>query len=1751
MRKTKVRVLSWVLTALMTLSMFNGFTKANAEAISRGLTKDELKARMEERLSSYSPKAVMEANLAQKFGKGIDKPIDENNSTRDKQEETIRIIVQLQELPALDKIDIQSKAGQSQALSAEKTIKSNQASVISKVEAITGTKVIRNFGYLVNGFSINVKRKQISQIQALKGVKAVTESRVYYPDMKFAKELTQAYSAWNELGYKGEGMVISIIDTGIDYTHKDLKISNTTEPKLTKSYIDNKAAELKHGKFFTEKVPYGYNYADGNTNVIDKGSMHGMHVAGIVAANGDSTQVDSFNAVQGVAPEAQLLAMKVFSNNLDLKGAYDDDTIAAIEDSVKLGADVVNMSLGSPAGFQDKDDPTQKAITNAINAGVLMVISAGNDGVSTTDDSWKGPQVNLFGTTDTAVVASPGLAEDALTVASFENSQLTLSVMEYADNNSKSGQMFFQAVEGTDMSLLKTPREMVYCGLGNPSDIPGDLSGKIALIKRGSISFTDKAKNAVARNAYAVIIFNSDGQNEPIGMTCDEKSVPVLSIGNSDGELLKSLIPTNVKVSIKGSMASKVNSSVNDMSQFTSWGPTPNLDIKPEITAPGGDIYSLANDNKYQNMSGTSMSAPHTSGSEALILQAIKSRNKTISGRELIEFAKITTLNTAQVMMDKYSAEVPYSPRRQGAGMIQIADAIKNNVLVTYLGKGTVPLKEISGTTSFELKLKNYGDKEVRFNLVPGTVYTEMTNAQNQIFETALKGASLNGPSGEIVLAAGAEKTIALTLKLAEDTNKDIFVEGFIKLNCTSSNNPNLSLPYMGFYGQWSKLQIMDGAMWDKAQSHATKFFNDKYSNIYTNYYGFDIKVNMPVGTGLGELNSDGEFVPFAQYYAEEDTPDYLYVDNGINPNYIGFSPNDDGLRDSILPNLYLLRNSKELSVQILDKNKNVLTTLDKMVNVRKNLLEDHAAKDDYTRTFSSTRWDGSVYDKATGKYKVLSDGNYYYRIVTKADMPNAEEQILEMPMKIDTVAPTLSNIKVVKEKNRYYLNWQATDDATGIFDDVTMIYLNGVKLDTSAAEKNGSNYKMKISYSPNGVNYLQMGIVDNAGNFTFAEEILSDKLPTLTLLNTVDGMYLNRADLMVDDSVQYQYTILGVLNKNNVDKLLVNNQEVTIDANGCFSQEVDLNEGANIIQIKALKGDAEIINGSLTINVDTNAPTINITSPVVKDGEVYNVYGDNVDVEGIVSDKDVIAVEINGTAVTLDAEGKFNGKATLKGGLNAVNITAVDLAGNLTTKSLLISARVDSEPFRVFFTNLAPLNILGGQDVKDDIFYVSGYVNRPISEFTINGETVQIRDDLSFDVPVKLHQGTNVIKVFARDKDIVVMEYGYKILYDSVLPTITLDAPIIRQDGNVYVNTDTVTIKGTAYDNMYGYSLYINGDAILTIDQSPNMDTDNLKRPFEKTVNVENGDNIEVVIVDQFGNANTIKLKVIVDKTAPVITAKVDNTEPTNQPVNVTISCEDKDLDNLEYSFDNSNFFQYTAPIQVAANTKIYIRATDFAGNVSNKTVEITNIDLTAPGVPNISSDITAITNKDITLTIVAPEDNDLLRVEYSFDNNSWKEYKEPIVVDSNCTIYARAIDKVGNIGEIAKYVVANIYRVKPIITITGVENNKEYTSPVTPVIKADTDIDKWTITLNGKDYDGSPVSKAGEYELKVLAEDKAGNIGEAVLKFAIKEAGGGKGGQIVKTGSVIDTTVLVISGLLCLALGGYFLVIKRSRKE
>ncbi|MBM7608298.1 lactocepin [Lysinibacillus composti] len=883
--------------------------------------------------------------------------------------------------------------------------KNVQASIKSSSPSI---HYLENFTTIFNGFSAEVATEEVAKIAATSGVKTIYESTEYErpevkPDMKYSKELVQSQRAWNEYNFRGEGMVVAVIDTGIDPTHQDMILSDETPAKLTNTEVNELLTNgtIQNGQYFTAKIPFGYNYMDGNYDVIDSGTMHGMHVSGIVAANG----AEENGGIKGVAPEAQLLALKVFGNDLTNTSSYSDVYVKAIDDAIKLDADVINMSLGTPAGFVDDNSPEQLAVQRAIDDGVMVVTSSGNS-----DMYGSGYRYPYAENQDYGVTGTPNVSKNSMGVASFENSTVTSYGFSIHIDDVPSGEaLYLLANEANPMDLYSGEVEVLDAEYGAIDEFSGkDFNGKIALASRGKVSLVEIALNAQAAGAIGVIIYN----NTPgiINMLSDPAiKIPYMAILQSDGLAIKAALKEQkpVTISFDGAILHTPSLTAGKMSAFTSWGPTPNLDFKPEITAPGGNIFSTLNNNQYGIMSGTSMAAPHVAGGSTLILQRI-SEEFNVSGAEAVLLTKNLLMNTASPIEFQQGQYV--SPRRQGAGLMQLANALVTDVIVTNkeTNEAKVALKEIANNQfTFTLVAKNFSNEEKTFVVNTQIQVDTPLNAQNGIFVNApnlygqivltKEDIAINSPE-KITIPANGTVNIPVSVDLSSIAEQltafypnGFFVDGYVTLtdpNEDITGNVPLSVPFFGFNGEWDRAPIFDYFAWEPKTFWGYTALADEQGNFIT---------------GGGTFDS----------------------------TRFGFSPNNDGVRDYAIPVFSLFRNAKELKVEVLDSKGEVIQTVRNTNNVAKN----YSLATPYT-FIPENGWDGRVNNK------VAKDGDYFLQVSGVIDYAGADWQSIRFPVKVDTTAPK-ATVELNDNKTILLSNIDDGDVGTGI--EYWQVYVNNV----------------------------------------------------------------------------------------------------------------------------------------------------------------------------------------------------------------------------------------------------------------------------------------------------------------------------------------------------------------------------------------------------------------------------------------------------------------------------------------------------------------------------------------------------------------------------------------------------------------------------------------------------------------------------------------------------------------------------------
>ncbi|MCS0653047.1 S8 family serine peptidase [Cytobacillus firmus] len=1015
-------------SALAAAMLFGGTVSA------QGTQDDEIKAPSVEDIVKQGQKIFLdqqyqaEANAVDKLGykdlkeKGLTKPYEPN--------EVLRVIVEVEQPADIEKTK-QSKKSK---------MKAKQDEVISALSKKKSFKKVKHrFFEGFNGFSLETEFRNVKEIQDIPGVTNVHIARTFQPSMGASKELVQAQKVWERHGYEGEGLLVAVVDSGLDYTHRDMTLTDEgkDQQKWSEGGIQAKLADTAiNDVWYSDKVPTGYDWADEDTDVIPRGqygSPHGMHVAGTVGANGNEEN----DGVKGIAPGVQLLAEKVFSDNGG--GAYEDDIIAGIEHAVTMGADVINMSLGSDAGFVgEENDPIQKSIREATEQGTLVVVAGGNSSYSTKNNIMEASAKPYAENPDIGTVGEPSVSPFALSVASYENTKLHMNAL----SGEEGLQLPYQDQTHVNLKLSNVltageSYEMVYVGEGKTADFAGkDVTGKIVVAKPNQKYglYTYVQSEARKNGAKAVILVPPHDEADFPFLYFSPYLTPAATTSKEDGNALISQLSKGQTVKMQMSKGVWVdNADKDNMSDFSSFGTPHTLDFKPELSAPGGGIYSTVPGNDYEIMSGTSMAAPHVAGGSALLLQALYQKGLPQSKETALK-AKIALMNTSKIIQDsRSSSQVPYSPRVQGSGLMQIQNAIKTPVLVTNKNApleqaGAVALKEINEKAHFKLNVEALRDADVKdleykvyvdvltdeaktkeFDLdndgkLDAKEYLTMTSKRISGASAIVNGEKVTDEKGKTLkIKPGQNKSLDVQIQLPDSLKKDTFVEGYVRLVPTGKNSDAavpLTIPYMGYFGQWDKPQNLDPAAWEKdAFLGYTVLWNDEGARFPMGYDPYTGTFNMDRIVISPNAVLPGVFPTFTALRNLQKTEMYVENDKGDMINYLG--------------------DFSEFTGKPWKFRKNIMAFRDYMIN-------------------------GYLWDVKDQNGNFVKDGSYQYVIKTTLDYKDAKPQEVRLPVHVDSVAPIVSDIQVQPKDGQYEISFKAEDNEGGSGYNGAIIWHNG-----------------------------------------------------------------------------------------------------------------------------------------------------------------------------------------------------------------------------------------------------------------------------------------------------------------------------------------------------------------------------------------------------------------------------------------------------------------------------------------------------------------------------------------------------------------------------------------------------------------------------------------------------------------------------------------------------------------------------------
>ncbi len=722
-------------------------------------------------------------------------------------------------------------------------IKNVQRAAFNNIKSniTSNIRLISSFNVLNNAFAISINSEYVDAVKAMPGVKSVTVDQIRFL-------APQAYSVSNgvsklddpteEYGGSenasavtmnkgddtndGEGTVIAILDNEFYFraAHDDedtwmhetftklddsVNVRFKSRPDVTETHVYNvhvddresnpyswrgtiDSTELgKEGSLYlNNKVPFYFDYGgereyygggyNEDFDVSSTISYHGSHVASIAAGNADN--------YKGIAPKAQLVCMKVFTNFKASKvdqalgfsnssGAYDIPILHALEDCITLGVDGINMSLGSNLDDFDADSISIKTLQRLSDEGILSAISAGNSGKSSYEfagayGNWTKDMV------ETGILGGYANSEKTMTIASGQPEKTFFASafkyngqnIAYSDQvvNSWGSSEYEEDEEHRISDLVKDSSSKdigwVYVGgFGTSTDYVGkNVTDKLAVVNRGSTSFSDKYMVAKSKGAAGLIIINNDPTASDFNFRAsfgdDKPTIPVAFVLFKDkpifeavglgGEGIFSIMKDEVDV----------NPKQYTMSTFSTDGARYDLDMKPEITAPGESIRGAVPPQKkedktpermyktYEFLSGTSMSAPNYAGAQSVVLskkasgvyasenpsaQAINELHtyrKTVDMRLMSTARQMYDYNVCPENPNPDSEERVYSsPRLQGAGMANIGAAYSTDVyLEGYnlkgepIGKSKVALRNNSDINKGDVKLSFLAHNESNEN---------------------------------------------------------------------------------------------------------------------------------------------------------------------------------------------------------------------------------------------------------------------------------------------------------------------------------------------------------------------------------------------------------------------------------------------------------------------------------------------------------------------------------------------------------------------------------------------------------------------------------------------------------------------------------------------------------------------------------------------------------------------------------------------------------------------------------------------------------------------------------------------------------------------------------------------------------------------------------------------------------------------------------------------------------------------------
>ncbi|WP_066065358.1 S8 family serine peptidase [Neobacillus soli] len=1524
------------LTMIFTL-LFPGFGAAQANSTksvkkqvsSAALT--QMKTLIAQQKAGLSSEAVLHPDL--------------QNLSGDKE---VAVIVELSDYPVALVKGINKVAGKTTSKAEEKTIQQKVVSQQQKFQTNLSSKGIKakvgyTYNYTFNGMALTLKASQVKELLKVDGVKLVepdverhalgtkTSGTAVKPAMNTSSPFLDVPSVW-ALGYKGQGVKVAVLDTGIDYNHPEFQNVykggyNFVPQTDTKQYARDRAADDPYETTPLDR-PAGKAEFDANGSAFY--TEHGTHVAGTIAAQGNNTF-----GIKGLAPSVELYAYRVL-------GAYgsgaNSGVIAGIDKAAQEKMDVINLSLGGSSNSQTASDAV--AINNAALAGVTAVIATGN----------SGPNRGTIG--------SPSTAAYAISVANSTVPETTMKgqasvTLEGSDPTSYDMDLMGWKFGTKPGELLSGTYDVVAVpGLGEAKDYNGlDVQGKVALISRGTIAFVDKIANAKKAGAVATIIHNNTG-TAPAGVFLGDSFafIPTFDMSTTNGNALRTALATK-KATVTFGNFTESKTAGDDINSSSSRGPAnPNFDLKPDVSAPGTNIMSsvpaYGKDfpdasylESYDRFTGTSMATPHVAGIAALL----KSEHPDWTPFDI----KVAISNTAKQLDVK-----KYDVFSQGPGRVQPLAAATTEALAYSLDKTSFSGKSydnIKGTVTFGNVPTNPNNastitKDILVKNLTGNASDYTVTVQNTKAATGtLAAANVTVDKSNFTLAANGENSLKVTLNVPKGTGTTgNEILGYVKI---TNGKTSLNLPFAGNFAPPTGLKSFSVDSYHispngdkKLDSTTVRYeFYDRQgqtqielwdaSNPDGGYYG-DGSVGYIVGTAstttgpkTGTFN--GGYTEW-NTGAKKNAPDGVYTLDLASLN----TANNAISAEAWLGPVFIKTTAPKIVVDDTNTTKQSNYDLsgslqDSYVNwkslVEETFGEDYDVNSNLHVNYELTNSNGEKVGEAAtitldqdGTFKLALSGltlgeNKVKLTVDDEGQNHAEKEIVVNY--VDNDAPvTTAKVTGTEGTNGWYtsdvtVELSAKDEGTGVKS--TEYKLN---------DGEWSTYTKEINLST-GTTAMDFRSTDNNENVETTQSLTVKIDKTAPIVSGVknDGLY------------------------NHDVAITFNEGTATLDGKDFATNTLVSEDGNHTLVVTDEAGNKTTV----TFTIDKIAPEVN----GVEDG-FYN---------------HDVTITFNEGEATLNGKDIENETKVSEEGSYTLVVT--DAAGNSTVVNFTIDKKVpqvigvaDYSNYNHFVTILFDKGTatLNGSEFKSGNVSEEGTYTLVVTDKAGNVTTVHF----TIDTTAPVVSGVENFGLYNQNVTLSFNELG-GLLNGQPIPSGT----VVSQEGSYLIEvTDAagnITYKFFTIDKTAPVVSGVTNNGLynkdVTVSFNEGTATLNGKEVKSGTAVKTNGV-YTVVVTDAAGNKTTVKFTI--DKTAPTA-AKINQISDKSTKVtgkaeaNATVKLYIAGKYQRSVTADKSGNYSFTIKKQ-KAGTEIKVTATDKAGNVS-KAAAVKVVDKTAPSTPKV----------------------------------------------------------------------------------------------------------------------------------------------------------------------------------------------------